>query len=90
MDKITEHSPKRLIVADAVEALAEGLFGDVYEYELVAALYDPLEKIHKLQKPKWVTALIAEASKQIDFGGTIENEVRRCRINKPLLTICDY
>jgi len=76
MDKITEHSPKRLIVVDAVEALAEGLFGDAYEYELVAsATYDPLELIHKLEKAKWITILGDEASELYDLGGTIRNEV---------------
>jgi len=75
MDKITETSPKRLIVVDAVDDLSRQLFGDKYDYKLTTSLYDPLEGIYELKKPKWTTVLGAEASELYDHGGTIQNEV---------------
>ena len=75
MDKITEHSPKRLIVVDAVDALAQELFGDKYDYDMTTTLYDPLEVFEQQDKPKWVTILGDEASELHDLGGTIVNTV---------------
>ena len=75
MDKITEHSPKRLIVIDAVDAIAQELFGEKYEYDMVVSLYDSLENFQELEKPKWTTVLGVESSEMFDNGGTIRNEV---------------
>ena len=75
MYKITETSPKRLIVVDAVDDLARQLFGDKYDYEMTTSLYDSLEGIYELKKPKWVTVLGAESSELYDYGRTIQNEV---------------
>ena len=75
MDKITAASPKRLIVVDGVEALAQSLFGDKYEHTLTTTQYDPIEDIYELEKPKWTTILGDESSELLNFGKTIENEV---------------
>jgi len=75
MDKITENSPKRLIVADAVDALAQELFGDRYDYKITTTQYDPIEDIHELTKPKWTTILGDESSELFDQNGTLANDV---------------
>jgi len=75
MDKITANSPKRLIVADGVDALSRELFGDKYTYNLTTTLYDPLEHIHDLPKPKWTTILGDESTELHDLGGTLVNDV---------------
>ena len=75
MDKITTDSPKRLIVADAVDALAQELFGDKYDYSITTTQHDPIEDVFKLQKPKWTTILGDESSELFDLGGVIANDV---------------
>jgi len=78
MDKITPVSPKRLIVADAVDDLARQLFGDKYDYDMAVSQYDPLEYIESMDKPKWVTILQDESSEVYDMRGktgTLRNEV---------------
>ena len=75
MDKITEHSPKRLIVVDAVDDLARGLFADRYEYWMVTTMHDPLEKLHELVQPRWTTVLGEESTELINYGKTLANDV---------------
>jgi len=76
MDKITKDSPKRLIVLDCIDALAQKLFGDKYDYRMAVSLnHDPLEKLNKLEKPVWYSILGDESSELTNYGGTIENEV---------------
>jgi hypothetical protein len=75
MDKITENSPKRLIVIDAVDTLAQELFGDRYDYTITTTQFDPIEDIHELKKPKWTTILGDESSELYDQKGTLANDV---------------
>ena len=78
MDKITTDSPKRLIVADAVDDLSRQLFGDKYDYEMAVVQYDPFEYFEKFEKPTWVTILGDESSEIFDMNGqrgTLQNEV---------------
>ena len=75
MDKITEQSPKRLIVVDAVDALAQELFGEKYDYNITVTQYDPIEDLHELEKPRWTSILGDESTELHNLGGTLENEV---------------
>ena len=75
MDKITTQSPKRLIVVDAVDALALGLFGDKYDYEMAVTSYDQLEDVHDLKKPRWTSVLGDESTELHNMGGSLANDV---------------
>ena len=75
MDKITENSPKRLIVVDAVDDLAQELFGDRYEYNIATTHYDPIEGLHELVKPRWLSVLGDESTELHNLGKTLSNDV---------------
>jgi hypothetical protein len=76
MNKITADSPKRLIVVDAVDEVAQNLFGDKYDYDIKTTFYDPIEDyVNSLQKPKWTTVLGDESTELINHGRTLANDV---------------
>ena len=75
MDKITTQSPKRLIVVDAIDALAQDMFGDKYDYHITTTQHDPLEKVYKLEKPRWTSILGDESTELDNFGGSLANDV---------------
>jgi hypothetical protein len=75
MDKITKDSPKRLLVVDAVDDIAQQLFGEKYDYYITTTQYDPLEYLNKLKKPRWTTVLGEESTVLFDMGKTLANDV---------------